>query len=134
VPLQDKLRKMDAIVHILYMLAGTGGAFLSVVLLQTLGKNYALVATPPFFVLAAICWRSVDGLDHESKPTNRSLEGIQTAQPSYARAVLGALKTFCRATYRGAQICLTTRKFIWLPLAYSCVWLPSRARFSLPVH
>lgn len=114
----DKLRKMDALVHILYMLAGTAGAYLSVVLLQSLGKNFGMIITPPLFVLAAICWRSVDGPEEKSS-TGGSLQEIVVGRHSYGRAVLGALKTFCRATYRGAQICLKTRRFAWLPLAYS---------------
>jgi hypothetical protein len=127
---------MDAVVHILYEVAGTSGALLSVALIKKLGNNYSFLITPPLFILAAVSWRMVDGLGHQTAEQQRAavggLQEVEFKQESYARGILTGFKAFGRATYKGAYICFTSRKFVWLPFAYSCVCFFS-ARIIPPV-
>lgn len=52
----NKLRRVDAMVHIFYELAGTGGAFLSADLNMRLGSNFAVVVVPGVWLLACVVW------------------------------------------------------------------------------
>ena len=52
----NKLRRMDAMVHIFYELAGTAGAFLSAYLDLRLGSNFAVVVVPGGWLLACVVW------------------------------------------------------------------------------
>jgi hypothetical protein len=129
---------MDAVVHILYEVAGTSGSLLSVALIKKLGNNYSFIITPPLFILAAIAWRMVDGLGHQTAEQQRAAAGglqeVEFKQESYARGLVTGFKAFGRATYKGAYICFTSRRFVWLPFAYSCVSLSLFLRLPPPSH
>ncbi|KAL7267559.1 hypothetical protein RUND412_009851 [Rhizina undulata] len=56
----DKLRQMDALVHIMYEVAGTAGAFMSSALATRLGDNYSILVTPIFFTCSAVIWYFLD--------------------------------------------------------------------------
>jgi hypothetical protein len=50
----QKLRRMDAMVHIFYKVAGTSGAFCTALaLIPRLGNNMSFTITPIFFTLAS---------------------------------------------------------------------------------
>ena len=51
-----KLKKMDAIVHIFYEVAGTAGAFFSAYFIDLMRPIYALVLLPVFFTVAGFLW------------------------------------------------------------------------------
>lgn len=79
----------------------------------------------------------VDGLGHQTAGQQRAAAGglkeVEFKQESYAHGLLTGFKAFGRATYKGAFICFTSRKFVWLPFAYSCVLLITCFRIALVI-
>ena len=111
----QKLRRMDAIVHIFYEVSGTAAAFCtSLALIPALGTNYSFIITPILFTLAAITWYFISNLDF--KPAAST---ILPNSPTYVRALVGSFFLFLRSCYLGMKIVFTSRKFIWLLPAYS---------------
>ncbi|CAF1193982.1 unnamed protein product [Adineta ricciae] len=54
---EEKLQRMDALVHVFYEVAGVSGAFVTgLVLIPKLGNNYSFIITPILFTLSAIVW------------------------------------------------------------------------------
>jgi hypothetical protein len=127
-----ELRKMDALVHILYEVAGTCGALLSVKLIQVFGNNFSFLITPPLFALAGITWSFVDRLGHG---TDVDKNTVGKPKSGYLHSILVGAKAFGRSTYKGGLICFTHRRFIWLLPGYSvartCPPLHSFLSFSL---
>jgi len=118
----QKLRKMDALVHILYEVAGTCGALLSVKMINIFGNNYSFLITPPLFALAGLTWSFVDRLGHGSdadKVIDAMDESKSIGKTNYLHAILIGAKAFARSTYKGALICFSHRRFIWLLPGYS---------------
>lgn len=122
-----ELRKMDALVHILYEVAGTCGALLSVKLIQIFGNNFSFLITPPLFAIAGLTWSFVDRLGHEG---NKDADG----KTNYLRSIMIGTKAFGRSTYKGALICFSHRRFIWLLPGYSlarmCHLFPLSCHYS----
>ena len=113
---------MDALVHIMYEVAGTCGALLSVKLIQVFGNNFSFLITPPLFVLAAISWSFIDRLGHGTdvaKTTDGMDHTKSIGNNNYLHAIMVGAKAFGRSTYKGAVICFTHRRFIWLLPGYS---------------
>ncbi|KAH8146801.1 uncharacterized protein LAJ45_09175 [Morchella importuna] len=104
-----KLRKMDALVHILYEVSGTLSALLSWLLVSRLGSVYGLVATPGFFACAAMAWHFL-ALPSPPKSTSRA---------SYAVQLLYGVKYFFQSISKGFCVIFTKRAFMWLPVGYS---------------
>jgi hypothetical protein len=117
-----ELRKMDALVHILYEVAGTCGALLSVKLIQIFGNNFSFLITPPLFALAGLTWSFVDRLGHgtdATKTIDAMDETKSIGKTNYIGSILTGAKAFGRSTYKGAVICFTHRRFVWLLPGYS---------------
>lgn len=112
----QKLRRMDAMVHIFYEVAGTSGAFCTALgLIPALGNNFSFIITPICFTLAAITWYFVSNLNFQHPNS-----GLAAAdKPSYLKSVLMGFVLFYRSVYTGAKIIFTSRKFIWLVPGYS---------------
>ena len=112
----QKLRRMDAMVHIFYEVAGTSGAFCTALgLIPALGNNFSFIITPICFTLAAITWYFVSNLNFQ-----HSTSGLAAAdKPSYLKSVLMGFVLFYQSVYTGAKIIFTSRKFIWLIPGYS---------------
>jgi MFS family permease len=111
----QKLRRMDAMVHIFYEVSGTGGAFCTALaLIPKLGNNMSFIITPIFFTFASITWWFISHLNFE-KPSKTTL----SSQPMYIKAVLGGFYLFGESVWVGAKIIFTSRKFIWLVPGYS---------------
>ncbi|MCJ1245398.1 hypothetical protein MMC30_002602 [Trapelia coarctata] len=111
----QKLRRLDALVHIFYEVAGTGGAFCTALaLIPRFGNNMSFLITPIFFTAAAATWWFISHLNFK-KPQKAVLEG----QPMYIKAVLGGFYLFGESIWVGAKIIFTSRKFIWLVPGYS---------------
>ena len=106
---------MDALVHILYEVAGTGGALLSVKLIQVFGNNFSFLITPPLFALAGLTWSFVDQLGYDTEAAKEK----STRDTGYLHSILVGAKAFGRSTYKGAVICFSHRRFIWLLPGYS---------------
>jgi hypothetical protein len=52
----NRLRRMDAMTHILYEVAGTSGAFASSAAITRFGNNYSFMLSPIFFAIAGVIW------------------------------------------------------------------------------
>ena len=115
---------MDALVHILYEVAGTCGALLSVTLIQVFGNNFSFLITPPLFALAGLTWSFVDQLGYDTE----AAKDKSTENTGYLHSILVGVKAFGRSTYKGAVICFSHRRFIWLLPGYSI------ARTCHPLH
>ncbi|TDZ18838.1 hypothetical protein Cob_v008136 [Colletotrichum orbiculare MAFF 240422] len=111
----QKLRQMDALVHIFYEVAGTSGAFFTaLVLIPNLGNNRSFVITPICFSLAAILWFFVvDGSQERN-----SLARAQAGKTNYLIATGRGALTFFESIWVGAKIIFSSTRFFWLLPAY----------------
>ncbi|KAI9094589.1 hypothetical protein DFS34DRAFT_628322 [Phlyctochytrium arcticum] len=130
-----KLKRMDAIVHIFYEVAGTSGAFFSAWIQLTLGKAYAPVITPILFAVAAFTWYFITIRDDSTSANNTkqpaTLQDIDNDTGDVLRssrnsgfmgglrAVGSAFVSFGHAIQVGGTIIFSDRKFAWLLLGYS---------------
>jgi hypothetical protein len=88
----QKLRHMDALLHIFYEIAGTSGAFCTgLALIPTLGNNMSFLITPIFFTAAAIVWYFISAFSFK-KASLEHLAGLT----SYLRAVATGFILFFR--------------------------------------
>ncbi|KAG7095681.1 hypothetical protein E1B28_006396 [Marasmius oreades] len=115
------LRRMDATVHILYEVAGTIGAFSSVSLIGKFGYNYSFFLSPVFFIFAAIAWRCVDPVSPRQDQNLTSLEDFERkgGDTGYIGSVLSGFVAFFKASYYGAFLVFSHRKFVWLVSGYA---------------
>ncbi|KAK4183661.1 major facilitator superfamily domain-containing protein [Podospora australis] len=113
----QKLRKMDSIVHIFYEITGTGGAFITaLVIIPQLGNNMAFIVTPICFTFSAIIWFFISELDFKRhKPSTLN----QRDKPAYWKAAFHGLYLFGESIWVGAKILCSSRKFIWLVPGYA---------------
>lgn len=72
----NKLRRMDASVHVLYEVAGTSGAFASSAAISRFGNNYSFLFSPIFFTFAAIFWTRVGNLKKPITESDESGAGL----------------------------------------------------------
>ncbi|KAI8229108.1 hypothetical protein K4K53_005658 [Colletotrichum sp. SAR 10_77] len=111
----QKLRQMDAMVHIFYEVAGTTGAFVTaLVLIPNLGNNRSFVITPICFALAAILWFFVVDASAE----RNALARAEAQSSNYFVAVGKGFLTFFESIWVGAKIIFSSRRFVWLLPAY----------------
>src|SRR5258706_4121828 len=136
--LSVELRKMDALVHIWYEVAGTCGALASVKLIQIFGNNFSFLITPPLFVLGGITWSVIERLGHRKDAADGMDVTKSTGNNNYLHSILVGAKAFGRSTYKGAGICFTHRRFVWLVPGYSfartCPPLLSFLSFSIATN
>ncbi|KAJ7252640.1 hypothetical protein C8J57DRAFT_73292 [Mycena rebaudengoi] len=113
----QKLRRMDATVHVLYEVAGTVGAFTSTSLIQKFGYNYSAMFSPILFTAAAIVWACVSGVGSgRSRKVDTSLGQMEG---SIMSSMITAFRSFGKAFYLGAIIVFSSRKYVWLVTGYS---------------
>ncbi|KAI5795000.1 hypothetical protein EDC01DRAFT_745314 [Geopyxis carbonaria] len=111
----QKLRRMDAMVHIFYEVAGTSGAFCTALaLIPKLGNNFSFIITPIFFTAAAGVWLFLTTLDFTPPDSAAAAES-----PSYLRSIFSGVRLFLDSILTGGRIIFSTRKFIWLLPGYS---------------
>jgi hypothetical protein len=117
---------MDAMVHILNEVAGTIGAFTSTALIAKFGYNYSYFLSPVLFCLAALTWAFISDVQAQNRAS--AVEGglLEEYNPQntqekthYLKAVVHGARDFAKATYFGAIIVLSHRKYIWLVAGYS---------------
>ncbi|KAG0325540.1 hypothetical protein BGZ99_000524 [Dissophora globulifera] len=111
-----KLKRMDALVHIFYEIAGTGGAFFATYLVLNLGNALAPSMSPFLFLFAGTTWSFISLLnsDIENRKTLATLD-----ESSILQQIGHGFSHFALSMYRGAQIVFSSRKFIWLIPGYS---------------
>ncbi|KAI5857275.1 hypothetical protein BZA05DRAFT_169902 [Tricharina praecox] len=111
----QKLRRLDAMVHIFYEIAGTSGAFCTALaLIPKLGNNFSFIVTPILFTCAASVWYFMSDLGFVAHKPD-----VFSTQPTYIRSVLGGFWLFFESIWTGGKIIFTDRKFIWLLPGYS---------------
>lgn len=110
----QKLRRMDALVHIAYEISGTAGAFCTALgLIPRFGNNFSFLITPIFFAAAAATWWFVSNLNF-AKPTS-----LEKQDKNYLKSVGMGFFLFLESVWVGAKIIFSTRKFVWLLPGYS---------------
>lgn len=114
----QKLRKMDAIVHVMYEVAGTTGAFTSTSLIGKLGYNYSSIPSPILFCTAGIVWRFVsDHKKHDHALADEpGLSGLEKedSSHSYLHSIWVGFRSFGKSFYFGLLLVCSSRKYIWL--------------------
>ncbi|KFZ04212.1 hypothetical protein V502_10320 [Pseudogymnoascus sp. VKM F-4520 (FW-2644)] len=112
----QKLRRLDATVHIFYEVTGTAGAFTTaLVLIPHLGNNMAIIVSPFCFATAACIWSFISTAEHPT--TAPKLRTVNS--PSYLTLLSQSTQLFFISISTGARILFTSRKFIWLLPSYS---------------
>ncbi|KKK18494.1 hypothetical protein P175DRAFT_0500756 [Aspergillus ochraceoroseus IBT 24754] len=111
----QKLRQLDALVHIFYEVSGTAGAFCTALaLIPYFGNNYSFLITPVCFGLAAIVWFFLSDCGFQTQRAE-----VLENQPPYIQAVVVGFWLFLESIWTGARILFTSRKFIWLVPGYA---------------
>ncbi|KAL2361691.1 hypothetical protein RJZ56_005417 [Blastomyces dermatitidis] len=110
-----KLRRLDALVHIFYEIAGTSGAFCTALaLIPNLGNNYSFIITPVCFTMAAATWYSITNLDFQPQA-----QEVLSERPAYVKAIVGSFLLFFESFWTGGKLIFTNRRFIWLLPGYA---------------
>ncbi|PPQ82284.1 hypothetical protein CVT25_008434 [Psilocybe cyanescens] len=123
----SKLRRMDAVVHIFYEVAGTSGAFSSSSAITRFGNNYSFFMTPVFFASAGAIWIFISTLNFKSsKVIQEELEQSGLAEVDKKRSSSNYLVqvgygavAFGESIYVGSKIVFLNRRFIWLLPSYA---------------
>ncbi|KAE8229774.1 hypothetical protein CF326_g5248 [Tilletia indica] len=120
----QRLRKMDAFVHVMYEIAGTAGAFTSTALIGKLGYNYSSSLSPPLFAMAALAWTFISTLGHTGASDRAGLKeieqsGLTDTRPGYMSQIVAGLRAFAKAFYYGAYVVFSKRSLIWLVPSYT---------------
>lgn len=112
----QKLRRMDALVHIFYEVSGTGASFCTgLALIPSLGNNYAFIITPILFTMASIVWFFIGNLEYN----NAANPALVDKSESYLKAIGNGFLFFMQSAYTGGVIIFSSRRFVWLLPAYS---------------
>ncbi|GBB88493.1 hypothetical protein RclHR1_01500023 [Rhizophagus clarus] len=107
----EKLKKMDAHVHIFYEIAGTSGAFATTPLVKKLGPVYALMLIPILFTAAGFVWLRIKHNPNAPSDINRNKDVDSSERKNLFYLYFYSVK-------RGAQIVFSERRFIWLIPGY----------------
>ncbi|KAF8313949.1 major facilitator superfamily domain-containing protein [Cantharellus anzutake] len=126
-PHPEKLRRMDALVHILYEVSGTAGAFACSMLIGKFGNNYSFMMTPIFYILAGIVWFQISALSFKSGNSQGAdtslLARVNRAERhpliTYCLGVIEGFRLFLLSILKGCQLVFCHRKYVWLFFSYS---------------
>lgn len=115
-----KLRKMDALVHVFYEIAGVSGALMvALVLMPRLGDNYAFIITPILFTAAGLVWLLISSVSNETNESETDLvPNLKSPKVNCCKAIGKTLFSFIQSICTGAKIVFTNRKFLWLFFVY----------------
>lgn len=106
----NKLKRMDATVHIFYEIGGTSGAFFSTFMIQLLNYVYSTGVVLIFFVISVICYSMID-IKHTITDEKQDKNFHNLTCFSLVKSWFDSLKL-------GAMIVFSGRKFIWLIPCY----------------
>jgi MFS family permease len=115
-----KLRKMNALVHVFYEVAGVSGALITaIVLIPRLGNNHAFIITPILFVAAGLIWLCIDFNPKKTKDAENEIAPyVEKSKGNYFKIITRAPLFFIQSICVGAKIVFTSRKFLWLFVVY----------------
>ncbi|KAF9446584.1 MFS general substrate transporter [Macrolepiota fuliginosa MF-IS2] len=117
-----KLRRMDALVHVLYEVAGTAGAIGSSSAISRWGNNYSFFLSPVFFAFAAGTWILISSFSESSRHRNQAaLSDVDNGgrKNNYLVQITRGARGFAESIWVGAVLVLTNRRFIWLLPSYA---------------
>ncbi len=104
---EEKLQRMDALVHIFFEIAGVSGAFTTgLILIPRLGNNYSFIITPILFSLASIAWFFIN------LPQTKIDKSEQNQ--NCLKSFVQGFYLFIKSVYIGGKIIFRQRKYIWL--------------------
>ncbi|KAJ9145207.1 Major facilitator superfamily domain general substrate transporter protein [Coniochaeta hoffmannii] len=111
----EKLRCMDALVHMFYEVAGTAGSFCTALaLIPQFGNNFSFIITPILFTCGSLVWFTISEVDKRpSKPD------APEKQSGYFLALASAFFLFGESVWTGAKIIFSSRKYVWLLPGYT---------------
>jgi hypothetical protein len=109
----------DAIVHVLYEVAGTSAAFASSAAITRFGNNTSYFMSPVLFTLAGVAWYFITPTAKLHEKDQSELAELEHSRGNYVKQVGTGVWDFVRSVYVGAKIIFTHRKFCWLFTAYS---------------
>jgi MFS family permease len=108
---EEKLQRMDALVHIFFETAGVTGAFTTgLILIPRLGNNYSFIITPILFTLASIAWFFI----HLPETKIDKSEQNQNSKRNCLKLFVQGFYLFFKSVYIGGKIIFQQRKYIWL--------------------
>ena len=128
----QKLRRMDALVHIFYEVAGTGSYYLLCFLLITdltvlaasfttalalipeFGNNYSFIITPILFVTAACVWFFITDLNYDLNKHK-----LEKQDSNYLKSLGMGAYLFFMSIWTGMKIVFTSRQYVWLLPGYA---------------
>lgn len=113
----DKLKQLDASVHILYEIAGTTGAVLAYTWIGYFGWGYAFTILPIGFVLAFLSWYMITPRDekvYEYEVYNDSIKNL-----TYYKYFSEICYSVFYSLYFGCKLLFTKRSLIWLIPTYT---------------
>jgi MFS family permease len=115
---EEKLKRMDALVHTFYELADVSGALLTgLVLIPRLGNNYAFLITPILFTISSIIWLFINSLGTKTEfPDDEFSVDVKS---NYLKSILKGFYLFFKSVYLGGKMIFSNRKYIWLFPCYS---------------
>jgi MFS family permease len=111
---EEKLERMDALVHVFYEISGVCGALITaLILIPRLGNNYAFIITPILFSLSAIVWFFLNSVESQLEIENENIK------INYLKSILNGFYLFLKSIYLGGKLIFVNRKYIWLFPCYS---------------
>ncbi|GAA5896808.1 hypothetical protein JCM8208_007096 [Rhodotorula glutinis] len=120
----NKLRRMDALVHVLYEVAGTSGAFASSAAISRFGNNYSFLFSPIFLAGAGILWTRISvtqSITHDSSVDEPALAAVERdgKRRNYLWQLFYGVVLFGKSIYVGASTVFGHRRFMWLFPGYA---------------
>jgi len=117
----DKLKRMDAMIHIFYEIGGTAGAFLATFLIQQLGPVYSTGPGIILYVVAAVFYSriSIDESVYDLPTKDKTSTNDNNCCLSLWQETKKAFFSWLHSMKEGAQIVFSSRKFIWLIPCYA---------------
>ncbi|KAK7473101.1 hypothetical protein VKT23_001201 [Stygiomarasmius scandens] len=121
----NKLRRMDATVHVFYEVAGTSGAFASSSAIIRFGNNYSFFVTPIFFTIAGLIWLTLGSNTSSASKADAQEIGLvvvekhKSGPTNYFSQVWFGFIDFFQSIWLGFLIVFRHRSFIWLFPGYA---------------
>ena len=107
-----RLQRLNALIHVFYELASTAGSFCTaLVLIPSLGTNFAFLTTPICVLIASCAWACMVG-----PPASKSVLVDKEGRPEQMglKATLKRFVLVPKSFWLGAKIICSSRRFIWL--------------------
>ena len=113
----DKLKQLDAIVHIFYEITGTIGAFSAYTWIGYFGWGYAFTLLPIGFCLSFLSWKMI--IPRTIKTTEYDEYNKSIKDMTYIQYIGEICYSIGFSLYFGGNLLLTKRSLIWLIPTYT---------------